>query len=83
MIDTSKAKWEFSEEDIYIFKWLDENGFDAILEKQYISKLIVTVTKDGITDNAEFTSGKKFDVCSYMEQYRRTFEMLCKIKAKG
>ena len=50
MIDTSKARWEFSAEDKYIFEWLDKNGFDAVLEKQYISKMRVRVTKDGVTD---------------------------------
>ena len=80
MIDTSKAKWEFSKEDKYIFDWLDKNGFDAILEKQYISKMKVIVKKDGVTDNAEFISGLKFDVKSYMEQYGKSFELLCELQ---
>jgi hypothetical protein len=80
MIDTSKAKWEFSKEDKYIFDWLKKNGFDAALEKQYISKMKVTVSKNGITDNAEFISGTKFDVKSYMEQYRKSFDLLCELK---
>ena len=79
-IDTSKAKWEFSKEDKYIFNWLKENGFNATLEKQYISKMKVTVTKDGVTDHAEFISGTKFDVKSYMEQYGKSFELLCELQ---
>lgn len=79
MIDTSKAKWEFSKEDKYIFDWLDKNGFDAVLEKQYISKMKVTVTKDGVTDNAEFISGMKYNVKEYMEQYGKSFELLCRL----
>lgn len=79
MINTEKAKWQFSKEDNYIFEWLDKNGFDAVLEKQYISKLHVTVTKDGVTDHARFESGMRYDVKSYMEQYRKSFELLCKI----
>lgn len=79
MIDLSKAKWEFSKEDKYIFDWLKQNGFDAVLEKQYISKMKVTVTKNGVTDNAEFISGVRFNVKEYMEQYRETFELLCKL----
>lgn len=82
MIDTSKAKWEFSKEDKYIFKWLEENGFDAVLEKQYISKMKVTVTKNGVTDNAEFVSGMRYDVKAYMEQYRKSFELLCRLQNK-
>lgn len=79
MIDTSKAKWEFSKEDKYIFDWLGKNGFDAVLEKQYISKMKVTVSKNGVIDNAEFASGMKFDVKSYMEQYGKTFDLLCEL----
>ena len=79
MIDVSKAKWEFSKEDEYIFDWLEKNGFDAVLEKQHISKLYVTVSKDGVTDRARFESGMRYDVKSYMEQYRKSFELLCKL----
>ena len=80
MIDTSKAKWEFSKEDKYIFDWLEKNGFDAVLDKQYISKLYVTVSKDGVTDNARFESGMRYNVKSYMEQYGKSFELLTKLK---
>lgn len=80
MIDTSKAKWEFSKEDKYIFDWLEKNGFDAVLEKQHISKMIVTVSKDGVTDVAHFTSGMRFDVKSYMEQYGKSFSLLCELQ---
>ena len=79
MIDVSKAKWELSKEDKYIFEWLKKNGFDAVLEKQFISKMKVIVTKNGVTDNAEFISGIKFDVKSYMEQYGKSFELLCEL----
>lgn len=80
MIDTSKAKWEFSKEDKYIFDWLEKNGFDAVLEKQFISKMIVSVTKGDVTDKAEFVSGMRFDVKSYMEQYGRSFQILCELQ---
>lgn len=82
MIDTSKAKWEFSKEDEYIFEWLDKNGFDAVLMKQYINKMKVKVSKNGVTDNAEFVSGKRYDVKSYMEQYNRQFEMITALQVK-
>lgn len=82
MIDTSKAKWEFSKEDKYIFDWLEKNGFDAVLEKQYISKLYVKVSKDGVTDHARFESGMRYNVKAYMEQYRKSFELLCRLNNK-
>ena len=80
MIDTSKAKWELSKEDAYVFEWLQANGFDAVLVKQYVSKMKVTVSKDGVTDHAEFTSGRKYDVKAYMEQYGRAFEQQRRIQ---
>jgi hypothetical protein len=76
VIDTSKAKWDLSKEDAYIFDWLQANGYDAVLEKQYVSKMKVKVTKDGVTDLAEFPSGKRYNVQAYMEQYGRAFELL-------
>ena len=80
MIDISKAQWEFSKEDKYIFDWFEQNGFDAVLEKQCISKLIVTVSKDGVTDKVSFPSGK-YDVKGYMELYGKQFELLCKLQS--
>ena len=58
----------------------EKNGFDAVLEKQYISKMKVSVSKNGVTDNAEFISGTRFDVKSYMEQYGKSFELLCELQ---
>lgn len=81
MIDLTKQKWEFSKEDKYIFDWLEKNGFNAVLEKQYLSKMKVTVSKNGITDNADFICGLHFDVESYMEQYGKYFAMLCELTA--
>ena len=79
MIDTSKAKWEFSKESKYIFDWLEKNGFDAVLEKQHISKMKVTVSKNGVTHRAEFICGLHFDVKTYMEQYGEMFDLLCEL----
>lgn len=38
MIDISGKKWDFSKEEEYAIKWLNDNGFNGRLEKQYISK---------------------------------------------
>ena len=79
MIDTSKAKWDFSKEDAYIFEWLEQHGFDAVLERQSITTMKITVSKDGVTDEATFPSGRRFDVQAYMEQYGKSFDLLCEL----
>ena len=55
MIDISNAKWDLSKEEKYVIKWLNEKGFDGKLVKQYVSKTIFSLSKDGITDTFELT----------------------------
>lgn len=83
MIDLRNQKWDFSKEDEYIFAWLDQHGFDAVLEKQYISRMKVTVSKNGFTDETSFPSGVRFDVKSYMEEWEKSFNMLCELAKKA
>ena len=80
MIDTTAAKWGLSETEQYVIKWFEENGFDGKLEKQYISKTRFTISKDGVTDHVELVQGiTNMDVVAYMEQYRKSFELLCEL----
>lgn len=82
MIDTSNAKWELTKNDTYAIKWLEENGFNVVLKKQYISKTIYTVKKNGIEDRFELPNGFNYDVENYMELYRKTWELLCQLNRK-
>ncbi len=79
MIDTSKAKWEFSDEEKYAIDWFNKNGFSGNLDRQHISKTKFTITKDNVTDKFELQSGTGYDIAAYMEQYGRSFEMLCEL----
>lgn len=80
MINTIKAKWDFSPEEKYAIKWFNDHGFDGELVAQYISKTKFIVTKDGVTDRFELPQGNKdMKVSRYMEQYHKSFEMLCEI----
>lgn len=36
MLDTSRAQWEISKEEKYALDWFERNGFDAVLEKQFL-----------------------------------------------
>lgn len=88
MIDTSNAKWDFSKEEKYVVKWFDEHGFNGKLEKQFVSKTIFTISKDGITDKFELQQGIVFkNIANYMKQFENNWEMLCELhklrEAKG
>lgn len=80
MIDKSKAKWDFSKEEIFAIKWLEENGFEGRVEKQYVSKTIFTISKDGITQKFELPQGIVFkSISNYMEQFRHNWELTCEL----
>jgi hypothetical protein len=81
MIDISGKKWDFSKEEEYAIKWLNDNGFNGKLEKQYISKTIFTIEKDGITEKFELPQGiKNMNISAYMDQYAKNWDMLCELQ---
>lgn len=81
MIDTSNAKWDFSKEEEYAIHWLNENGFDGTLDKQFVSKTIFTVTREGVTDKLEVAHGvKDMKIAPYMEQFKKNWGLLCELK---
>lgn len=80
MIDTSNAKWSLSKEEKYVVKWFNESGFDGKLEKQYVSKTVFKISKDGINDKFELPQGIVFNsISDYMEMFKKDWEMICKI----
>lgn len=86
MIDTSKAQWELSKEEKAAIKWLNENGYEGELVKQYLSKTKFILHKDGVEDAFELPQGmKNMNTRKYMEQYKVSFEMkkeLIELRAK-
>lgn len=80
MIDISSAKWDFSKEEKFAIKWFEENGYSGRITKQYISKTIFEITKDGITDKFELSQGIVIkNIKGYMEQYRQNWDLLCEL----
>ncbi len=80
MIDISSAKWDFSKEEKYVIDWFNKNGYEGKLERQYVSKTVFTVTKDGITDKFELPQGIAFkSISNYMKQFEKNWEMLCEL----
>lgn len=81
MIDTSGAKWDFSKEEKYAIEWLNKNEYNGKIVKQYISKTIFEIEKDGVTDKFELPQEIEFkNIKGYMEQYKKNWEMLCELQ---
>lgn len=75
-IDISNAKWDFSKEEKFAIKWFEDNGFTGKIVKQYVTKTIFEISKDGITDRFELPQGVVFkNIKGYMEQYRRNWSI--------
>lgn len=79
MIDISNAKWDFSKEEKYVIDWFNRNGFDGEIIKQYVSKTIFEISKNGATDRFELPQDLK-NVGRYMEQFGRNWEILCELQ---
>lgn len=81
MIDITNAKWNLSKEEKSVIKWLDDNKYNGKIFKQYVSKTIFEISKDGITDKFELPQGIDFkQIKSYMEQFQKNWNMLCELK---
>lgn len=81
MIDITNAKWDLSKEEKSVIKWLDDNKYNGKILKQYVSKTVFEISKDGITDNFELPQGIDFkQIKSYMEQFQKNWNMLCELK---
>jgi len=80
MISISNAKWDFSKEEKYVIDWFNKNGFDGKIVKQYISKTVFEISKDGISDKFELPQGIVFkNIKAYMEQFMKNWDMYCEL----
>lgn len=80
MIDISNAKWDFSKEEEFAIKWFKENGYSGKIIKQYVSKTIFEISKNGVTDRFELPQWIVFqNIKGYMDQYRQNWELLCEL----
>lgn len=81
MIDISNAKWDFSKEEKYAIKWLNENNFDGKIIKQYISKTVFEISRDGVSDKFELPQGVVFkNIKGYMNQFMNNWKMFCELQ---
>lgn len=83
MIDLSNVKWDMSPEEKYAVKWFNDNGFDGNVQ-QLLSKTKFAVTKNGVTDTSfQIPTIPNVKIKDLMEQYRQSFEMLCRLQGKN
>lgn len=79
MIDLKAGVWELHPREKKAIKWLEKHGYDVVLTKQYLSKLVFEVSKNGISIKFEFPKGVT-DVDGYMELFEQSFELATKLK---
>lgn len=81
MIDITNAKWDLSKEEKSVIKWLDDNEYNGKILKQYVSKTVFEISKDGITDNFELPQSiDAKQIKNYMEQFEKNWDVLCELK---
>lgn len=81
MLDLSKVKWDMSPEEKYAVKWFNDHGFDGDVQ-QLLSKTKFIVTKNGVTDTSfQIPTIPNVKIKDLMEQYEKSFEMICKLQA--
>ena len=83
MIDITNLKKYTSELEDYAIKWFNENGFNGKVIHQWVSETAFEVEKDGVKDNFRLTATmmdkRKCNIKEYMEQFKKSFDMLCQI----
>lgn len=81
MIDTTNTKWDLSKEEKSVIKWFDDNGYNGKILKQYVSKTVFEISKDGITDKFELPQSiDSKQIKNYMEQFQKNWDVLCELK---
>lgn len=76
MIDTSKAKWDFDYNEKYAIKYWDNNGYSGELKRQYVTKTVFVIRKDGTELQwAIYSVTKPRDMKKCMEQFEFAFNL--------
>lgn len=65
--------------EVYAEKWFEKNGFEYKLIKQYYSKTIYELSKDGLTYRWELPFGVT-EMKSYMNFCKKDHDMMIKIE---
>lgn len=81
MIDLKMQVWDLHPREEAAIKWLDEHGYNVVLKKQYLSKLVFDVSKNGVTEIFEFPKDVT-DVGGYMKLFEKSFKLATEIAKK-
>lgn len=82
MLDLSNQKWDFNKEEKRAIEWLVENGFDVVLKKQFLSKIVLEVSKNGVSDIFDIPKGIT-NIKGYMALENEKFKLKCKLESGG
>lgn len=77
MKNLDKHEWDWNKDERYAINWLENRNYSVTITKRYMTKTIMQVEKDGITEELHLTFGKKNLGHKAMEQFERTFEIKC------
>ena len=82
MIDRTKIRKYTNDHEEYVMKWFDTHGFSGRVVHQWTTDTLFEVEKDGVTDTLQLTAAHqstKCDIVKYMNDFERSFNMLCEI----
>lgn len=57
MTNLDKHQWEFSTEEKYVIDWLESNGYAVTINKRFITKDKITISKGGHSEDTEIPLG--------------------------
>lgn len=78
MIDTSKARYEFSNAEEGFIKYLNDHGFEGRVERQYVNKTVFVITRNGVTDRYELQ--RETNVAApYLKWFEQYWDLKCEV----
>lgn len=76
MVNTSKIKWDLSEAEKAVFKWLNDNEFTGEVKRQYQTKIKCIVEKEGVSTEVDIPSSLTMDTVSdWLIRFEKDFKM--------
>ena len=75
MKNLDKHEWDLNKDERYAINWLENRNYSVTITKRYMTKTIMQVEKDGITEELHLTFGEKNLGHTAMEQFGRTLEI--------
>lgn len=75
MKNLDKHEWDLNKDERYAIDWLENRNYSVTITKRYMTKTIMQVEKDGITEELHLTFSEKSLGQTAMKQFERTIEI--------